>query len=178
MVVVPGTVINFVCGFFVNHQNLEEFDTSTHKLNSLLYCILFSYFHKMTMTTTTTNNDDLEKNPSNKDEGMIDAQATADFVVVPYDTDVNVDKCTSSKSKWRKCQSNNYKSYQCTNGVFSLYSINGLFCVLAVNGLYSMLSCNSFMSLLSFNSAFSIFSTNSFMSIGCKKGFMEICMGK
>mmetsp|Transcript_19566 Transcript_19566/g.19902 ORF Transcript_19566/g.19902 Transcript_19566/m.19902 type:complete len:152 (+) Transcript_19566:258-713(+) len=151
------------------------------------------------MTTTTTNNDDLEKNSSTIDEGMNDVQAattaaTADVVGVADDANVNVnvDKCTtdifstngwhcmnaSSESKWWECGFYNYKSYQCINGFFSLYSINGLFCVLAVNGLYSMLSCNSFMSLLSFNSAFSIFSMNSFMSIGCMNGFMEICWGK
>merc|ERR1740130_2658464 len=110
----------------------------------------------MTMTTTNNNddleknNDDLEKNFSNKDDGVVVVADDVDDYDGKKDTGgtgsgsgYTTRNSIFSTDGWHlsesccccwasKCNFYNYKSYQCINGLFSLYSVNGLFCILVV----------------------------------------------
>lgn len=105
----------------------------------------------------------------------------------------DVSKCKFSQDGWIKFGDNecaygyNYKSSNCINGFYSLYSlntlcslfsINGFFILFSINCLFCIGSLNSVFSIMSSSSTFSILSQSSLFSIGCKNGNFEICYGK
>ena len=77
----------------------------------------------------------------------------------------DVSKCKFSQDGWIKFGDNecaygyNYKSSNCINGFYSLYSLNTLCSLFSINGFFILFSINCLFCIGSLNSVFSIMSS-------------------